>query len=126
MLAPDQMTDDTLSANLRLYDVIAKSQPDDYGPEDVTRYNELLREKERRVAARDTLADGLYVSKAWAHDPHQSIMWRRSSDRWERVTSASEFSEDDRPTLADPKAFYGLGWEKHIVRLVAEGSVDRG
>lgn len=124
MLAPDQMTDDTLSANLRLYDVIAKSQPDDYGPDDVTRYNELLREKERRVAARDTLPDGLYVVKSWAHEPQSGLLWRKAYHRWERISSAQEHAAKDheRDHLVTPQAFFGVGWEKQIVRLVAEGS----
>lgn len=119
MLDPKLMTDQTLDANIRLYRTIESTQPGDMSGEDKYRYAALVKEKEWRVDQHDTLPDGLYVSKAWAHDPHQSIMWRRSSNRWERVTSASEFHEDDRPTLADPKAFYGLGWEKHIVKLEA-------
>ncbi len=120
MLDPKLMTPETLMANIALYSSVERTQPEHMDDDDRARYAALRQERQRRLdEARNTLPDGLYVSRAWAHEPHRSIMWRRLSGTWERVTARREFSEDDRPGLDSPETFYGLGWEKHIIALVA-------
>lgn len=117
MLAPEQMTDDTLRANIALYREIRRSQPEDFTEEDRERGKALVAERDRRIALQDTLPDGIYVTRAWAHEPHKGLTWVRQHGRWERVTSAAEHAADDREDIKTPQTFYGIGWEKQIVPL---------
>lgn len=119
MLAPDQMTPDTLRANLALYRAIELTQPASLDQADKDRYVALVQERQRRIAAQDTLEDGIYVSRAWEDEPHKSIAWRRMNATWTRITIAGEHTAEDREHVATPQTFYGIGWEKQIVRLVA-------
>lgn len=121
MLHPTQMTDDTLSANIRLYDAIRRTQAGDFTRDDQDRLDALNVEREERIVASDDgLNDGIYVAKAWAHDPSQGLLWRKHDRRWENITSKSEHVMDAGPrNVETPQEFYGLGWERHITQLVA-------
>lgn len=122
MLAPQDMTDDTLRANLGLYRAIHESQPGDLTAEDHKRHAELITEREARIAAKDTLPDGIYVAGSWAHQPESGLLWRRAHGRWRLLADSEEREAVAREATRTPQDFFGIGWEKQIVRLVAVSS----
>lgn len=116
MLAPQDMTDDTLQANIRLYWTIGQTQSDDFTQEYQQRYAALRAERDRRnQLAEDGMPDGIYAATAWAQEPHKSVLWVKAYGKWARV----EGSRSDVDAQKTPQEFYGVGWQKRIVRLVA-------
>lgn len=121
MLDPGQMTPDTLMANINLYRAVKRTQPDDFTKEDHARLDALTKERERRiVAARGNLRPGLYVSSAWKEEPHKGLLWSLSEEGGWDLRTGESASDDFRTKRASPETYFGVGWERHLVLLVAK------
>lgn len=120
MLDPDQMTPDTLMANIALYRAYETSQPAALTAEDKARYVALIQERQRRLdEARSIFRPGLYVSAVWRHEPHKGIVWSLSDGGvWTLWNEFGDPAENEK--RATPEKFYGLGWEKRIAQLTVQ------
>ena len=107
------LSNEALAAALNFHSAVKRTTPELYDEQVMARHQELIAERTRRLKLDQELPDGIYVSKAWAHKPEQSILWIHANQRW---TSWGAGKGDTRT----PLEFYGMGWQNHIVRLIAE------
>ncbi len=121
MLNPEQMTPQTLMANISLYHVTKRDHPESFTAEDNARYIALNAERQRRLdAAQNEARDGIYASSAYREDPEKGLLWRRAGGKWSLLCDQDLEDREFDEKRASPPSMYGVNWPRAVVRLVAE------